>query len=327
MQRRPHVRRPTNAGRRMLRLGSLLALIPLSIFVVAIGTPASATQNTPGDWLEAGDGGIFTYGAPFEGAAASDATRCPANPPARSMPNGSCWSMAPTADDSGYWILNAYSGVIYPYGDAVSYGEPSDTAAYGGETDTWPTAIGIVATPDAKGYWVLEQGLSGLGSVQNFGDAVNYGGEATIAYGTAHVGNPVALAATRDGQGYWIVDSDGGVFSFGDATFYGSMGGKHLNAPVVGIAVTSDGNGYWLAGADGGVFSFGSATFGGSMANTALVKPVVGIARNARGTGYWLAAADGGVFALGGAPFLGSLGGQAVNRPVFSISSVSLPSD
>jgi hypothetical protein len=105
------------------------------------------------------------------------------------------------------------------------------------------------------------------------------------------------------------------------------MGGKHLNAPVVGIAVTSDGNGYWLAGADGGVFSFGSATFGGSMVNTALVKPVVGIARNARGTGYWLASADGGVFAFGGAPFLGSLGGRDLNRPVFAISSVSLPAD
>ncbi len=29
--------------------------------------------------------------------------------------------------------------------------------------------------------------------------------------------------------------SDGGVFSFGDAVFYGSEGGTHLNAPIVGI--------------------------------------------------------------------------------------------
>lgn len=311
----------------MLRLGSVLALIFTSFLEVAVVTSSSAAPSAPGYWLEAGDGGIFTFGAPFEGSAASDATRCPANPPARSMLNGSCWSMAPTADGSGYWILNAYSGVIYPYGDAVSYGEPSDTAAYVGGADTWPTAMGMVATPDGRGYWVLEQGLSRLVSVQGFGDAVNYGDEATIANGTAHVGSPVALAATRDGKGYWIVDSDGGVFSFGDARFYGSMGGKHLNAPVVGIAVTSDGNGYWLAGADGGVFSFGSAIFGGSMVNAALVKPVVGIARNAHGTGYWLASADGGVFAFGGAPFLGSLGGRDLNRPVFAISNVPLPDD
>src|SRR4051812_41421987 len=29
--------------------------------------------------------------------------------------------------------------------------------------------------------------------------------------------------------GYWSVASDGGVFSFGDAKFYGSMGGQRLN--------------------------------------------------------------------------------------------------
>ena len=308
-----------------MRLGSLFALISTFVFVVAIGTPTSADPSSPGYWLEAGDGGVFAFGASFEGSAASDATRCPANPPDRSMPNGSCWSIAPTANGGGYWILNAYSGVIYPYGDAVSYGDPAGSSAYSGGADTWPTAIGIVATPDGKGYWVLELGLSGLGSVQNFGDAVNYGDETTIAHATSHVGKPVALAATHDGKGYWIVDSDGGVFSFGDAAFYGSMGGKPLNAPVVGMAVTPDGNGYWLAGADGGVFSFGSAAFGGSMADTVLVKPVVGIAANARGTGYWLAGADGGVFALGGAPFLGSLGGQHLDRPLFAISALPSP--
>jgi len=46
----------------------------------------------------------------------------------------------------------------------------------------------------------------------------------------------VGMAATTDGKGYWLVASDGGVFAFGDATYDGSMGGTHLNAPVVGIA-------------------------------------------------------------------------------------------
>ncbi len=39
-------------------------------------------------------------------------------------------------------------------------------------------------------------------------------------------------------QGYWEVAKDGGVFSFGTAHFYGSMGGTHLNQPVVGIAAS-----------------------------------------------------------------------------------------
>jgi hypothetical protein len=44
----------------------------------------------------------------------------------------------------------------------------------------------------------------------------------------------VGLAATADGRGYWMVASDGGVFAFGDAHFYGSDVAQHLKA-VVGI--------------------------------------------------------------------------------------------
>ena len=78
-------------------------------------------------------------------------------------------------------------------------------------------------------------------------------------------------------SGYWLVASDGGVFSFGDASFYGSMGGKALNKPVVGMAATPDGKGYWLVASDGGVFSFGDASFYGSMGGKALNKPIVGM--------------------------------------------------
>jgi hypothetical protein len=67
------------------------------------------------------------------------------------------------------------------------------------------------------------------------------------------------------------------VFSFGDANFYGSMGGKPLNAPIVGVAPTPDGHGYWLVASDGGVFSFGDANFYGSMGGKPLNVSVVGI--------------------------------------------------
>jgi TM2 domain-containing membrane protein YozV len=85
------------------------------------------------------------------------------------------------------------------------------------------------------------------------------------------------MAPTPDGKGYWLVAADGGVFSFGDAKFYGSTGGVKLVQPVVGIASTPDGGGYWLDAADGGVFSFGDAKFYGSAGGVKLVKPVVGI--------------------------------------------------
>jgi hypothetical protein len=44
----------------------------------------------------------------------------------------------------------------------------------------------------------------------------------------------VGMAASPDG--YWLVASDGGIFAF-NLPFFGSMGGKPLDAPIVGLAV------------------------------------------------------------------------------------------
>ncbi len=127
--------------------------------------------------------------------------------------------------------------------------------------------------------------------------------------------------ANQATQGYWEVGSDGGIFSFGTAHFYGSMGGAPLNAPIVGIASTSDGEGYWLVSKDGGVFAFGDAHFHGSMGGGPLNQPIVGIASTPDGGGYWLVAKDGGVFAFGDAPFYGSMGGRPLNRPIVGIAA------
>jgi hypothetical protein len=64
----------------------------------------------------------------------------------------------------------------------------------------------------------------------------------------------VGMAATPDGRGYWLAAQDGGVFSYGDASFHGSMATRALNAPVAGIVATPDGGGYWMSAQDGGVF-------------------------------------------------------------------------
>jgi hypothetical protein len=76
-----------------------------------------------------------------------------------------------------------------------------------------------------------------------------------------------AIERTPSGNGYWIFAEDGGVFSFGDAQFYGSAGSLPLNKPIVGATVAPNGDGYWLVAADGGVFAFGpGAPFHGSAA-------------------------------------------------------------
>lgn len=63
----------------------------------------------------------------------------------------------------------------------------------------------------------------------------------------------------RRGGGKWKLGTDGGVFADSGAPFFGSMGGKALNAPMTAIVATADENGYWLIGADGGIFAFGNA--------------------------------------------------------------------
>jgi ribosomal protein L24E len=120
------------------------------------------------------------------------------------------------------------------------------------------------------------------------------------------------MAASRSGHGYWFVASDGGIFSFGDAAFYGSTGAIRLNKPIVGMAATPTGHGYWLVASDGGIFSFGDAAFYGSTGGTPLNQPIVGMAPSRSGHGYWFVASDGGVFNFGDAAFLGSAGGRAL---------------
>ena len=73
-----------------------------------------------------------------------------------------------------------------------------------------------------------------------------------------------AWPPTPDGRGYWEVASDGGIFSFGDAHFYGSRGGQPVDGSIVGMAADATGHGYWLVSSDGGIFSYGDAAFHGS---------------------------------------------------------------
>jgi hypothetical protein len=133
----------------------------------------------------------------------------------------------------------------------------------------------------------------------------------------------VDITATPSGRGYWTVAADGGVFSHGDAKFFGSTGALTLAEPVTAIAATKSGNGYWLAAADGGIFSFGDAAFFGSLVHpgaASLAAPVVDMARTPSGNGYWLVAADGGVFAFGDATFQGAATSIPHRAPIIAIT-------
>jgi hypothetical protein len=133
-------------------------------------------------------------------------------------------------------------------------------------------------------------------------------------------GGAQSFPVTAAPRGYWLVGSDGGIFNFGAAGFFGSTGSLQLQRPVVGIVPTKSRQGYWLDASDGGIFSFGDAGFFGSIPGlgyhpagsglpNSLNAPIVGMVPSSTGQGYFMVASDGGVFAFGDAKFAGSCPG------------------
>ena len=73
------------------------------------------------------------------------------------------------------------------------------------------------------------------------------------------------MTATPDGHGYWFTAADGGVFAFGDAPFYGSLGDRAPDpARSWPSTADADGGGYWFTNNNGAVTAFGDATYWGS---------------------------------------------------------------
>jgi hypothetical protein len=189
----------------------------------------------------------------------------------------------------------------------------------------WRQALGGLLTVCALGVGLASAGDSGA-QASSVTPVVAFGASPTLGWPnpTTLVGPVVAMARTPDGKGYWLLGADGGVFSFGDARFFGSaaVGGSGPVAgnlpppmspsPFTAMAPTPDGQGYWLVDSVGDVGAFGDAGFYGSMQQVpgfGLRGPVVAIEPTPDGKGYWLAGADGGVFSFGDARFFGSVPG------------------
>jgi outer membrane protein assembly factor BamB len=211
----------------------------------------------------------------------------------------------------------------------------------------WSAADGEPGPPIVAGglVWSIGNGrLYGLNPANgSVAQQVTLGSQANH-FPTPSVGDGLLLAPTSDqvvafsgsaglpgppsppppappNSSYWLVASDGGIFTFGNAQFYGSTGGLALNKPIVGMAPTASGNGYWLVASDGGVFSYGDASFLGSEGGKPLNAPIVGMATTPDGGGYWMVASDGGIFAFGDAQFYGSEGGKPLNKPIVGMAT------
>jgi hypothetical protein len=204
---------------------------------------------------------------------------------------------------------------IIALGLATTFSSGTGPASASGAARSGDYSGGIMMAADPSGgYWTVTP----AGAVTPHTGAPALG---SPALSNLRLAKPiVGMTATTDGNGYWLVASDGGIFSYGDATFYGSTGSIHLNKPIVGMAATNDGRGYWLVASDGGIFSYGDATFYGSTGSIALNKPVVGMTATTDGNGYWLVASDGGIFSYGDAMFYGSTGSIRLNLPIVGMA-------
>ena len=250
---------------------------PLTDYVAMAVTP-----DGQGYWLVQADGGVHAYG---------DAHSFGSLPAGAVTPSTAIVGAGRTYDDKGLWLVGR-DGHVYDIGDAQSYGSlPAAKAVLA------PVA-GMAVTPNGKGYWLM----SASGHVYTFGTATNDGSPTTdnapydaigarnaggyivtsasngaiylypggslasFGPGSALSGWLVGTAVSPSGNGTWEAGADGGVETYNDAKFLGSVPGSNqtLKAPVTAIAATPDGLGYWLLGRDGTLFSYGDAHFLGS---------------------------------------------------------------
>jgi len=98
--------------------------------------------------------------------------------------------------------------------------------------------------------------------VFTFGDATFYGNTYTVGLtgltGSHPLAAPiVALVPTSSGDGYWLLGADGGVFTFGDAPYVGSLPQYGISTrDAVNLVPTS--TGYQIVLSTGAVVSFPS---------------------------------------------------------------------
>ena len=264
----------------------------------------------------------WMYDDGWSGSSTTNDACTPSNPSAcwghrdiilHSFPN--CPSGAPFLSMGAASSQSGYAGGSIAAILVSSCSPPTDVIASWGQvaarSQSGSRTVGIAPLNNGTGYWEVEAN----GTVAAFGARA----ELRLAVGPAQLADR-RHGGDADGGGYWLVASDGGIFSFGDAGFYGSTGSLKLNKPIVGMTPTHDGKGYWLVASDGGIFSFGDAGFYGSMGGHVLNQPIVGIAADPATGGYWEVAADGGIFSYD-APFFGSTGSLRLNKPIVGMES------
>jgi len=248
-------------------------------------------------------------------------------------------------DGSGqYTIPNVRAGATYSVtasdggfigvtiaGVAVSYAAPTTqnfslTANANGGTGavsgTVTSASGGTAVPGAT---VTDSSSGGSATTDNRG---NYtlanlapGSHSLTAAAATFKASPPQLAAVAAGQtspgprfslapitgGYSILNTAGGIYSFGDASYWGNLIDHQYPGPAVGLAETPGGHGYNILTTAGAIYSFGDANYFGNLLDHRYPGPATALSYTPRGGGYAILNSAGGIYTFGDAGYYGNL--------------------
>lgn len=115
--------------------------------------------------------------------------------------------------------------------------------------------------------------------------------------------------------GYWMLEANGAVYPFGDATPF-AYGHVESGTRAVDIEPTPSGAGAWVVNNVGTVFRYGTAKHYGDRPALAPGEEVTSMSSTKSGDGYWLFTSRGRALTYGNAVHYGDMVGVPLNGPV-----------
>jgi len=240
-----------------------------------------------------------------------------------------------TGTGNGYWILDT-SGRFNRFGDATlipqaSLGGLKPHYDFSLVPDQPEKIVSSIPTSSGLGAYVF----TNIGRVIRTGDALpiyDEVGREDLLWIPKLNGPIVDARLSSDRAGYWMLSSDGGIFTFGNASFFGAVPEKPreqwFGEQIISFAPDLDGAGYVVVAGSGKAWWFNfaerpqlpdvlRAAFGSSKLNS----PIVAVMTRSCG-GYLMVANDGGVFAtpMSDCGFQGSLGANPPNTRIVALS-------
>jgi hypothetical protein len=191
-----------------------------------------STSTGKGYYLVGNDGGVFAFGdAPYI-----------ASLPSRGVHVNDITAIVARPDLTGYWLIGG-TDTIYSFGSAATftpgvsgnsyipcaYPNPATTAI---NPNNCSIQVAGASTSTGNGLWSVDN----TGLVDAYGDANLYGD----LVNDPNVSDIVSIVSPfGNDAGYFLVGADGGIFSYGTTTFFGSLPGigVHVNN-VVGAVPT-----------------------------------------------------------------------------------------